>query len=126
MTLGDARDRRQRHSERVCLDKKTGAKAETTISNNCGRLSQEDIDRMVAEADKFKKDDAEMLRRIKTRNELEQFIYRAIEMARKKGDTNVESAIRDARDWIEDHEEATLRELEDKKHMLEHMVHFYV
>lgn len=106
------------------LDKKTGAKAETTISNNCGRLSQEDIDRMVAEADKFKKDDAEMLRRIETRNDLEQFIYRAIEMAREKGDTNVESAIRDARDWLEDHEEATLRELEDKKRMLERMVRF--
>ena len=107
-------------------DKKTGAKAETTMSNNCGRLSQEDIDRMVAEADKFKKDDAEILRRIETCNELEQFIYRAIEMAREKGDTNVESTIRDARDWLEDHEEATLREFEDKKHMLEHMVRFYV
>ncbi|KUF99591.1 Heat shock 70 kDa protein 18 [Phytophthora nicotianae] len=105
-------------------DKKTGAKAETTISNNRGRLSQEDIDRMVAEADKFKKDDAEMLRRIEARNDLEQFIYRAIEMAREKGDTNVESAIRDARDWLEDHEEATLRELEDKKRMLERMVRF--
>ncbi|EEY58912.1 heat shock cognate 70 kDa protein [Phytophthora infestans T30-4] len=105
-------------------DKKTGAKAETTISNNRGRLSQEDIDRMVAEADKFKKDDAEMLRRIEARNDLEQFIYRAIETAREKGDTNAESAIRDARDWLEDHEEATLRELEDKKRMLERMVRF--
>ncbi|OWY90572.1 Chaperone DnaK, partial [Phytophthora megakarya] len=45
-------------------------------------------------------------------------------MAREKGDTNVESAIRDARDWLEDHEEATLRELEDKKRMLERMVRF--
>jgi L1 cell adhesion molecule like protein len=105
-------------------DKKTGAKAETTISNNRGRLSQDDIDRMVAEAEKFKKDDAEMLRRIEARNGLEQFIYRAIEIAREKGETEAENAIRDARDWLEDHEDASLRELEEKKRVLERMIRF--
>jgi heat shock protein 1/8 len=105
-------------------DKKTGAKAETTISNNRGRLSQDDIDRMVAEAEKFKKDDAEMLRRIEARNGLEQFIYRAIEIAREKGETEAENAIRDARDCIEDHEDASLRELEEKKRVLERMIRF--
>ncbi|KAJ8526171.1 hypothetical protein ON010_g15008 [Phytophthora cinnamomi] len=35
-------------------DKKTGANADTAISNNYGRLIQEGIDRMVAEADKFR------------------------------------------------------------------------
>jgi molecular chaperone DnaK (HSP70) len=105
-------------------DKKTGARAETTISQNAGRLSQDDIDRMVAEAEKFKKDDAELLRRIEARNDLEQFIYRAIEIAREKGDSNVETSIRDARDWLEDHEEATLRELEDKKRALERLIRF--
>jgi molecular chaperone DnaK (HSP70) len=105
-------------------DKKTGARAETTISNNAGRLSQSDIDRMVADAEKFKKDDAELLRRIEARNSLEQYIYRAIEIAREKGDANVETAIRDARDWLEDHEEATLRELEDKKRVLERLIRF--
>ncbi|GAB9475427.1 hypothetical protein Gpo141_00012525 [Globisporangium polare] len=105
-------------------DKKTGARAETTISNNAGRLSQSDIDRMVADAEKFKKDDAELLRRIEARNSLEQYIYRAIEISREKGDANVETAIRDARDWLEDHEEATLRELEDKKRVLERLIRF--
>lgn len=105
-------------------DKKTGARAETTISNNRGRLTQEDIDRMVAEAEKYKKDDAELLRKIEARNELEQFIYRAIEVAREKGETEVENAIRDARDWLEDHEDASLRELEDKKRVLERMIRF--
>jgi len=103
-------------------DKKTGARAETTISNNRGRLTQEDIDRMVSDAEKFKKDDAELLRKIEARNELEQFIYRAIEQAREKGNTETESAIRDARDWLEDHEDATLRELEDKKRVLERLL----
>jgi molecular chaperone DnaK (HSP70) len=47
-------------------------------------LSQEDIDRMVTESEKFKKDDAEMLRKIEARNNLEGFIYRAIEIAEKR------------------------------------------
>jgi hypothetical protein len=55
---------------------------------------------------------------------LEQFIYRAIDIAREKGDSNVETSIRDARDWLEEHEEATLRELEDKKRSLERMIRF--
>lgn len=103
-------------------DKKTGAKAQTTISQNTGRLSQEDIDRMVSDAEKFKKDDAEMLRKIEARNDLEGYIYRALEMAKEKGNTDAENSIRDAREWLEDHEEATLRELEDKKRMLERMI----
>ncbi|CCI46090.1 unnamed protein product [Albugo candida] len=103
-------------------DKKTGAKAETTISNNRGRLSQEDIDRMVSDAEKFKKDDAEMLSRIEARNGLEQFIYRAINIVQEKGDAATGNALRDAREWLDDHEDATLRELEEKKRMLERMV----
>lgn len=103
-------------------DKKTGAKAETTISNNRGRLTQNDIERMVADADKFKKDDAELLRKIEARNELEGFIYRALETARDNGNTEAESAIREAREWLEDHDSATIRELQDKKRMLERMV----
>lgn len=105
-------------------DKKTSAKAETTISNNRGRLTQDDIERMVSDAEKFKKDDADMLRRIEARNELEGFIYRALEAARERGDTEVENSIREARDWLEDHEDASVSDIQDKKRMLERMVRF--
>ncbi|EQC36953.1 heat shock 70kDa protein 1/8 [Saprolegnia diclina VS20] len=103
-------------------DKKTNAKAETTISNNHGRLSQADIDRMVEEAEKFKKEDAEALKKIEARNSLESFIYRALELTREKGDAAAENTIREAREWLEDHEDATLRELEEKKRVLERLV----
>jgi len=105
-------------------DKKTGAKAETTISNNRGRLTQDDIDRMVEDAEKFKKDDAQMLRRIETRNSLESFIYKSLEAARNKGAIEAENALREAREWLDDNEEATLKELEDKRRMLERQVRF--
>jgi len=105
-------------------DKKTGAKAETTISNNRGRLTQDDIDRMVEDAEKFKKDDAQMLRRIETRNSLESFIYKSLEAARTNGAIEAENALREAREWLDDNEEATLKELEDKRRMLERQVRF--
>jgi L1 cell adhesion molecule like protein len=105
-------------------DKKTGAKAETTISNNRGRLTQEDIDRMVEDAEKFKKDDAQMLRRIEARNDLESFIYKSMEAARTKGAIEAENALREAREWLDDNEEATLKELEDKRRMLDRQVRF--
>ncbi|CAK4197347.1 unnamed protein product [Aphanomyces euteiches] len=107
-----------------CKDKKTGAKNQTTISNNRGRLSQDDIDRMVEEAEKYKKADALLLKRIEARNELEGFIYRYLEVASKKGESQAEQALRDARDWMEDNEEATVKELEDKKRALERLCRF--
>ena len=92
-------DRCQWDSE--CLwDNKTEGKAEATIFN----LSQ-DINPMVFNAEEFKKDDTEML-------------------TRKHWITvmNAENVLRDAREWLDDHKQATLRELEDKKRMLERLV----
>jgi L1 cell adhesion molecule like protein len=105
-------------------DKKTGAMANTTISNNQGRLSQDDIERMVSEAETFKKADADLLRKIEARNELESFIYRALEASREKGDTEGENACREAREWLEESEDASIRELNDKKRQLERLVRY--
>lgn len=105
-------------------DKKTGAKNQTTISNNRGRLTQQDIDRMVSEAEKFKKDDAQLLKRIEARNDLEAYIYRTLESANKKGDVVAEGALREVRDWLDEHEEATVRELDDKRRVLERSIKY--
>ncbi|KAI9990688.1 hypothetical protein PInf_018245 [Phytophthora infestans] len=65
-----------------------------------------------------------MLRRIEARNDLEQFILPCqSKRLGEKGDTNAESAIRDARDWLEDHEEATLRARGQEAHAGAHVQH---
>ena len=56
-------------------EKSTGKKESITITNDKGRLSQEDIDRMVKEAEDFAKDDLEVKERIEAKNELEAIIY---------------------------------------------------
>jgi heat shock 70kDa protein 1/2/6/8 len=56
-------------------EKGTGKKNKITISNDKGRLSKEDIERMVQEAEKYKEDDEKQQERIESKNKLESFIY---------------------------------------------------
>lgn len=59
----------------TAIDKGTGNKNSITITNDKGRLSKEDIERMVKEAEHFKADDDAAKEKIETRNYLESFIY---------------------------------------------------
>lgn len=56
-------------------DKATGRKANITISNSAGRLSAADIDRMVAESEKFKEEDKKSQERVEAKQELESYVY---------------------------------------------------
>ena len=56
-------------------EKGTGKKESITITNDKGRLSKEDIERMVKEADEFAKDDQELREKIEAKNQLEALVY---------------------------------------------------
>lgn len=56
-------------------DKATGRKANITISNSAGRLSAVDIERMVAESEKFKEEDKKSQERVEAKQELENYVY---------------------------------------------------
>ncbi|KAI9681856.1 MAG: ATPase with role in protein import into the ER [Trizodia sp. TS-e1964] len=56
-------------------DKGTGNTESITITNDKGRLSQEEIDRMVAEADKYQEEDKATAERITARNGLENYAF---------------------------------------------------
>merc|ERR1719515_260996 len=56
-------------------DKGTGSKEKITITNDSGRLSQEEIDRMVQEAEEFAEEDKKMKEKIDARNSLETYCY---------------------------------------------------
>lgn len=56
-------------------DKGTGKSSSVTIENERGRLSQEEIDRMVADSEKFAEEDELIKKKIEARNGLENFIY---------------------------------------------------
>jgi L1 cell adhesion molecule like protein len=54
-------------------DKSTGQKNKITITNDKGRLSKDDIERMVQEAEKYKAEDEEARRKMEAKNALENY-----------------------------------------------------
>jgi len=56
-------------------DTSTGKSQNITITNDKGRLSQEDIDRMVSESEKFKVEDEKQRSRIESKNQLESYTF---------------------------------------------------
>ncbi len=56
-------------------DKTTGKSGKITITNDKGRLSKEEIERMVADAEKYKAEDEAEAARIAAKNGLEQYCY---------------------------------------------------
>ncbi|XP_030853604.1 heat shock 70 kDa protein IV-like [Strongylocentrotus purpuratus] len=65
-------------------DESTGRSNKITITNDSGRISKEDIDRMINDAERFKAEDDAQRERIAVRNQLESYAF------------NVKSAINDA------------------------------
>ena len=57
------------------VEKSTGKNNKIVITNDKGRLSKDDIDRLVKEAEKFKDEDKKVKERIEAKNGLEQYCY---------------------------------------------------
>merc|ERR1711963_771410 len=57
------------------IEKSTGKENKITITNDKGRLSQDEIERMVSEAERFKAEDDANKNRIEAKNGLENYCY---------------------------------------------------
>ena len=89
-------------------DKAGGKSNKITITNDKGRLSKEDIDRMVAEAEKYREDDRLQKERIDARNGFENYIYSVKSTAQEKGGAlsdddkaTIEAACKQSSEWLE-------------------------
>jgi len=93
-------------------DKGTGKSESITITNDKGRLSQDEIDRMVAEAEQFADEDKATAERITARNGLENYAFNlknqvndAEGLGGKIDDDDKEAlleAIKEATEWLEE------------------------
>ena len=88
-------------------EKSTGKKESITITNDKGRLSQEDIERMVQEAETYAKDDEQVKERINSKNTLEALVYQtrsALDNPEMKGklDTNDVSTVSNLLDEVDE------------------------
>ena len=57
------------------VEKSSGKEQKITISNDSGRLSKDEIERMVADAEKYKDEDEEVRQRVESKNHLENYAY---------------------------------------------------
>ncbi|PPS09157.1 hypothetical protein GOBAR_AA11490 [Gossypium barbadense] len=99
-------------------DKTTGQKNKITITNDKGRLSKEEIEKMVQEAEKYKSEDEEHKKKVEAKNALENYAYNmrnTLKMKRLK----IEGAIDAAINWLDANQLAEADEFEDKMNELE-------
>lgn len=107
----------------TALDKAGGKSNQITITNDKGRLSKEEIEEMVANAEKYKSEDELVRKRVEAKNGLESYAYNVknattdeklagkFEEADK---TALETKIAEVLQWLESNSEAQTEEFEAK------------
>jgi L1 cell adhesion molecule like protein len=109
------------------VDKATKRKAQVVITNSAGRLPQTEIDRMIQESERFKKDDAKIRAKQKLRQEVEEYCYHvrdAIEDLDTSKVTDqvraeIEDSINECLNTIDDFDEVTLEAMQEAKKRVE-------
>lgn len=115
----------------TAMDKAAGKSEKITIRNEKGRLSKEEIEEMVKNAERFREDDEKIAKRIQARNEFEGMIYNAKQTLEEKGSmlpeeerSNLSSQLQAAQSWLDNEgREAPIEEIESKMKELEREVH---
>jgi len=113
-------------------DKGTGKAEKITITAEKGRLSEEDIERMVREAEEFADEDKLVKERIDARNGLESFVYNLKNTLdddeKGVGDKispedmkELQDLIDETLDWMEENPEAEKEEYDDKQKEVENI-----
>ena len=112
-------------------DKSTGKSNQITITNEKGRLSQSEIDRMVNEAEKYKAEDEANKAKIEAKNGLENYCFtmrntlqeEKLKEKFESGDKEkIEAAVTGALDWLDKNQLAEKDEFESKQKDLERVV----
>ncbi|KAJ9268001.1 hypothetical protein DTO021D3_6443 [Paecilomyces variotii] len=108
------------------VEKGTGKSNKITITNDKGRLSKEDIERMLAEAEKYKAEDEAEAGRIQAKNGLESYAY-SLKNTLNEGQLNIsagdkeklQAEIEKTISWLDSNQTATKEEYESTQKELE-------
>ena len=99
----------------TAMDKVTGANAKADIKADRGRLTDTDIERMIADAERYREEDQKLARKIHLRNALEESVYNVKSNLTKRNDIAGISDLDDILTWLEyDSESASYEELVKK------------
>ncbi|KAK4424368.1 Luminal-binding protein 5 [Sesamum alatum] len=114
----------------VTAEDKAAKKSKSiTITNDKGRLSEEEIQEKVREAEEFAEEDRRVRERIEARNKLETYIFNMKSTINDKDKfadkietddkETIETALKDAMEWLDENQNADRDELVEKMKELE-------
>ena len=107
----------------TACDKSSGKSEKIAIKNDKGHLSKEQIDNMIKEAEKLKEEDTMHLKRIESRNKLENYVYtwksnlENKEISGKLSEIEIEvikKGVKEVSDWMESSPDASSEALDEK------------
>lgn len=116
----------------TACEKSSGKSQKITITNDKGRLSQADIERMVQEAEKFKEEDEKNRQRVEAKNSLESLLYSSRNSMNEEklkdkftaeDRSSVEGKISEIQSWLDSNSSATKEEYEAKTKEFESVFH---
>jgi heat shock protein 1/8 len=109
-------------------DKKSGKKSKITITNDQGRLSKDEIEQMVRDAQIHASEDEVHKKRVEAKNGLESYAYslrnsiaepQVKEKLAKADVETLERHVKETLAWVEENHSAQVEEYEEKKKALE-------
>jgi len=110
------------------VEKSTGKSEKITITNSSNKLSKEDIEKMVAEAEKFKEEDELVAKKIEAKNKLESYVYNVkssilgdekMKTAIGSDIDTIQTTVDDTIKWLDDLSERTTEDYEAKQKEVE-------
>jgi L1 cell adhesion molecule like protein len=112
-------------------EKSTGKSNKITITNDKGRLSREEIDRLVEEAEKHAAEDKLRMERVDAKNQLEAYLYNtrnAVQEEKVKETLGAETVkevegwVKEGIEWLDQNSDASKTEYEEKQKAYEEKI----
>ena len=112
------------------LEKSSGKTERITVKNEKGRLSAEDIEKMVQEAEDLKAQDEEMKNKVESKNEFDSLLYQSKSVLDNKAlqeddKTNIKNKLEEFESWMSDNPQAEVSDYNDKKQELQDFIMKY-
>jgi len=105
-------------------EKGIGKKETISITNDSGRLSKDEIERMINEAESFAEEDKALKERIDAKHSLQNYLYtmrntiedkdKLAEKLEDEDKTTIRDAISEVEDWLNSNDDAEKDELEEQ------------
>jgi L1 cell adhesion molecule like protein len=112
------------------IEKSSGKTEKITVRNEKGRLTAEDIERMVQEAEDLKSQDDEMKLKVESKNEFDSLLYQSKSVLDNKAlqeddKTVIKNKLAELESWMYDNPTAEVSDYNDKKQELQEFIMKY-